>query len=416
MHIGYIVARYPQLYHTFIWREIRAVMASGIAVTVVPVVDHRPTPEELAKTAHEPFAGRILRVPFLGRATLAAMFGVFLRRPVTCLRIVGEIVAGTWRQPAALAKSLALFPKSCAMARQFAARGVRHIHAHWSTHPTTSAYIASRLTGIPFSFTTHAYDIYQDRIMLEAKFRRSAFSVSECRHTIDFIAARILSFDRTKVHLIYNGLDLARDFGAIVRAPDPGRPLVLAVGRLVPTKGFDYLVEAARILHSENRQLRVMIAGDGPNRSHLAAAIERHGLRGTVELIGPKSEPEVRKLIAVASVMVVPACTPDHGFHDALPTIIMESMAVGTPVVTTPVFGIPEVVVDGVNGLLVPERDSGALAAAIRRLLEDPSLAARLTGEGRATIQRMFDNRATIATLVGLFERSIAAAGSAGAP
>lgn len=416
IHVAYIVARYPQLYHTFIWREIRAVMARGVELTVVPVVNHRATPAELAKTANEPFAGRILRVSFIGLEALHGLAHMFVHQPGICLRILSEIISGTWRQPSALAKSLVLFPKSCAIARQFAARGVQHIHAHWSTHPTTCAYIVSRLTCIPFSFTTHAYDIYQDRILLEPKYRRAAFSVSECRHTIDFIADRIPSLDRSKIHLIYNGLDLERDFGGIVCAPEPGPPLILAVGRLVPTKGFNYLVEAARILFAEGRQLRVLIAGDGPDRKLLAELIGRDDLRGKVELAGPVSEAEVRALIARASATVVPACTPPHGFHDALPTIIMESMAVGTPVITTPVFGIPEVVTDGINGLLAPERDAVALAGAIKRLLDDPALGARLADEGRATVRRMFDNRVSISTLVGLFERSIAKAESAGAP
>lgn len=406
MKIVYIVARYPHLYHTFIWREIREVIRQGIDIEVYPVANHSPTADERAQLAGEPFASHVVSVPLAGTAGLAAVVRLFARRPVTAFRLLAMIVRGTWRQPLNLLKSLAVFPMSCVIAERIRAGGFRHIHAHWSTHPATCAFIASRLADVPFSFAFHAYDIYDTRIMLADKLRAAAFAVANCRYTIEFMERTMTGFDRSKVRLLYNGIELER-YRDLQRHDEP-RPLLLAVGRLVPTKGFEDLIDAVRRLRDEGRIFRVEIVGAGPFHDRLQARIDAGRLHDAVELIGPRSEAGVRDLLGRAALTIVPACPPARGnSHDGLPNIVIESLAAGVPVIATSLYGIPEVVRDGVNGLLVQPNDPGALAAAIVRLLDDGGLARRIADEGRRTADFLFDTRRNVATLIGYFHETI---------
>ena len=182
--------------------------------------------------------------------------------------------------------------------------------------------------------------------------------------------------------------------------------MVLGVGRLVEKKGFSYLLEALQILHERGRRLRCEIVGDGELRGRLQREIVRRGLGQVVELVGPRSQEELPLLYRRAAVVVMPAVLARDGNRDALPTVLLEAMACGAPIVASRLTGIPEIVEDGTSGLLVDPADPVSLAEAIDVLLEHPHLRRRFGEEGRAKVEREFDLTKNVRDLHRLFGRA----------
>jgi colanic acid/amylovoran biosynthesis glycosyltransferase len=203
---------------------------------------------------------------------------------------------------------------------------------------------------------------------------------------------------------IYNGLDLDR-FAPNGKAPDQP-PLVLAVGRLVEKKGFDVLVGACELLRRDGVRFRCLIVGKGELADELQGMISALDLERHVELAGPLPRESLLDLFRRASVVAAPCVVGGDGNRDGLPTVLTEAMALKVPVVATPVTGIPELVEDDRTGLIVPERDPAALAAAVRRLLEDTDAARRLAEAGRERVERDFDLHVNVGRLRTLFEAS----------
>ena len=289
---------------------------------------------------------------------------------------------------------------------------VDHVHAHFATWAAGAAMRAARRAGIPYSFTAHATDIWRDTVDTGALVERMAaarfvVTVSECnrRHLDGLLddAGR-----NGRVVRLYNGLDLER----LRPAAGPRTPgLVVAVGRLIEKKGFADLVEATRLLAARGRDLRTVIVGDGPERATLEAQIAGAGLQDRVELVPALAQDEVLALIGGATAFALPCLVGADGDRDGLPTVLLETMALGTPAVSTTVAGVPAMSADGVSGLLVGQRDPAALADALGRLLADAALRERLAAGALATMHERFSIRRNVAGLAGAF--AAAAAGSA---
>lgn len=404
MKIACFVSRFPHLYQTFVRREIDELRRRGATVDVFPVVGarrrgHREVDEGCRAV------GRVFYTPLLSAEILRAACLWAVRKPLRCARVLGLILCDTWRNPAHLSKSMVAFLRGLALASVVRRGGYTHIHAHWATHPATAALVVSELSGVPFSFAFHAYDIFAVRIMIPEKIAAAAFAVVNCRYTLDCIRKLYPAADARKLELIYNGLDLSA-YAALRRVPDTLCPTVLAVGQLVARKGFSWLVEACAFLAKEGRKFRLMFVGSGPEQERLADLAQETDIAGMTEFAGEKEEDEVAQILARSSMLVMPCVTPEKGSHDALPNVIMEAQAAGVPVIATDVFAIPEVVRNEVTGLLVPERDAPALKAAIARLLDDPGLGERLATAAREGLTQRFDRRMTGRRLMELFEDS----------
>lgn len=398
MKIAYLVSRYPHPYQTFVRREIDEAAAQGASITVFPLLGP-------AERSDRPSENANVRVVYTGlfSAEICRSAAAMLRTaPRTCLAFLGMIIAGTWKNPANLCKSLAIFPKSLHLARLLRSGGFDHIHAHWSTHPATAAMIASELSGIPFSFAFHAYDIYSTRILVPEKIKRASAVILNCRYTLDFIRKIYPGIDETRFHLVYNGIDLDR-FRMRKGIMASHVPLILAVGQLVATKGFEYLVEACRLIKADGRDFEALIIGEGPQRNVLQKMISRGGMTN-IRLGGKMKEEEVIANLGKSAVFVMPAVKPENGSHDGLPNVVFEAMACGVPVVATDVFGIPEAVDNNVTGLLVPERDPPAIKAAILRLIDDPALACSLAAAARQTAEARFDIHANCSVIFTIFK------------
>jgi glycosyltransferase involved in cell wall biosynthesis len=295
------------------------------------------------------------------------------------------------------------FLQAAFVAERAAQAKITHLHAHFASRPASVARLAAALMQVPYSFTAHAVDIFKepvDRRVLSRKIADAAFVVTVSDSNKAYLDG-IADGSAHKVHRIYNGIDLAR-FAPRERPRGEGPLSVLCVARLVEKKGIDVLIEACGLLHRSGLDFRCRIVGQGRLRPRLQARIVALGLRDKVRLLSAHTQAEIVERYAEADLFALPCIVGRDGNRDGLPVSIVEALACGVPVVATPVSGIPEAVRDGENGLLVPENDPEALAAAIRRLAEDGALRARLAAAARGWVLDRFDQRTAAASLARL--------------
>jgi glycosyltransferase involved in cell wall biosynthesis len=331
----------------------------------------------------------------------AAQLHWLRRRPGALIRLWGEALLRSAGSRKLLVRAPLVLVKAALVARRVEAMGVRHVHAHWATHPTLAAWAVRALTGTGYSFTAHAHDLYVDRAMLREKAEAARFVVTISEFNRALLAKECGAAVAEKVHVIRCGVDVDA-FARAQRRPT-GRPTFACVASLREYKGHAILLEAVRLLRARLPDLRVILVGDGELRGAIEAHIARDGLGKLVELRGALPHQEIPAVLAGATAMVLPSVTSRDGQMEGIPVALMEAMAAGVPVVATRLSGIPELVRDGESGLLVPERDAAALAAAMERLARDATLAARLSEGGRRTVRNGFDRARNVARLAELF-------------
>lgn len=285
--------------------------------------------------------------------------------------------------------------------------GVQHIHAHFATISTRVAALVKILYDIPYSFTCHAKDIFRDTVDREL-FRdlveRASFAITVSDFNRNFILENTPGVDAEKVIRLYNGIDL--NFFETSEAPRNTDPLeIISVGRLVPKKGFDHLLNALAMLKSDNLNFRATIIGDGDEKHRLEQLCSQSGLGNEVEFTGALPIEEVRRRCADASMMVL-GCVPDtDGNMDALPTVLLEALALDLPIVTTSLTGCPEIVGDDA-GLLVEPANPTALADSIRTLATTIKEGKIIQGTARSRAEKLFNLSTNVSTLRGHFLKS----------
>jgi glycosyltransferase involved in cell wall biosynthesis len=282
--------------------------------------------------------------------------------------------------------------------------GVRHVHAHFAGMAARTAYWIHKFFPITFSFTAHANDIFAPRdfeIGLDKLVDTARVIVTETDYAEQFLRERFPE-RADRIRRIYNGLNLA-EFGRTNFSSTP--PLIIAVGRLIAKKGFADLIRACGLLAEVGKSFQCEIIGEGPLENELRAQIDQLNLQDRVALSGAKPQREVRQRLAAASVFVLPSVVDAQGGMDNLPTVIMEAMATGLPVISTDIGGIPEMVLQNETGFLVPPGDVAALAGAIERLLGDISLGREFGKNGRARASKLFSIEQSARELAELFFR-----------
>jgi glycosyltransferase involved in cell wall biosynthesis len=264
-----------------------------------------------------------------------------------------------------------------------------------------TAFWIGKFFPITFSFTAHANDIFSPRqfeIGLDKLVDRARVVVTETDYAARFLRERF-PHCADRVHRIYNGLDLA-EFGRADFSSTP--PLIIGVGRLIPKKGFGDLIRACALLVERGKAFRCEIIGEGPLKDELRRQIDELCLGNNVELIGAKAQTQLRRRLAAANVFVLPSVIDPDGGMDNLPTVIMEAMATGLPVVSTNIGGIPEMVVENETGFLVQPGDVAAMADAIEKAINDSSSAARLGESGYERALTLFSIEKNVRELCAL--------------
>jgi colanic acid/amylovoran biosynthesis glycosyltransferase len=281
--------------------------------------------------------------------------------------------------------------------------GVRHLHAHFASRAGHVSALASMLAGIGYSMTAHAKDIYHrdvDHTLLSWKLRHARFVVTVTEFNRRHLLELLGDPGAASVVRLYNGVDLRRFLPP--EAAPTGVPRIVSIGRLVEKKGFGVLVDACAELRERGASFRCEILGGGELEAELRERISRHGLGDVVILAGSLTTEQVAEKLRTATLVALPCIVGDDGNVDALPTALLEGMACGLPLVSTRLSGIPEIVIDGRNGLLVEPGNSSALAAAIGELLTSPARAAGMGLAGRRRAEALFDLRSNVARLAEL--------------
>jgi len=387
---AYLCERFPSFVQTFVYREVEEMARQGMEPLVFSI--RRPeNPTELT----EPLTVAVQYFPD----------SEALRAEIDKLNDAGKLPANVHRAIGKARKekdSNRVF-EAAWLGPQLRREGIKHVHAHFAGIAARTAWWLRELYGISYSFTGHANDIFCE----------NQFSVSngDLVRDASFIVA-VTDFARQwlekkypraqgRIFRVYNGVD--RNFPPWQPAGDP--PLILSVGRYVEKKGFDDLIEACVALRERGRAFRCEIVGEGPIEAALKAQISRAGLERDVILTGPLPQSEVRRRLASAQAFVL-ACVPENsGGSDNLPTVVMEAMMCGVPVVSTRVAGLPEMIQHGENGLLVAPRTASALALALEQLLRDNVLATKFGSRGHGTAVAKFSSENTTRALKHLLVR-----------
>ncbi|MGL6291518.1 MAG: glycosyltransferase [Silanimonas sp.] len=382
----YLVSLFPCWSETFIVREIERFVERGVDVRILSL---KPPSEKLVQKRAEALMDRVIG-PRNALAELPTVLLEALRHPIAVLVVAAQLLFGLWKQPAALGKSAVAVWRGLAALPAIRRFDPQWLHAHWATYPSTVAWALSKLTGIPFSFTAHAHDIFVEDQLIAPKLADAALGVTISRYNVRYLARWGADVMGERLQVVHCGVDfgeLAENLDA--RAADH----IVTVGRLDPIKGFDTLMPALGLLKRRGVAFRCTVIGEGPQRRELEAQIAAEDLGDRVALVGAKPQEAVRAALNDATVFVMPSVTTPEGNQDGIPVALMEAMATAGAVVSTAVSGIPELVNHDRTGLVVPPGDAPALADALQRLLADESLRHRLGLAARAAVAADFDAR-----------------------
>jgi len=399
--IGYVLKRYPRLTETFILNEMLALERLGTQLHVFSLM--RPE-ETLSHPAVLELKAPVTYFPETWAAIIPSVAKAHATMALTApVRYLNATRLALWwsirsRSPLTVWKQFLRSGYTAAACRR---QRIRHLHAHFANAPATVARLVSVMCKIPYSFTTHAKDLYlTPQKVMRRRVASASFVLTCTRHNLEYLQSFLAEKDRHKVHLVYHGIDLAAFIppagNATAAASNAGierqpPPLILAVGRLVPKKGLDDLIAACALLKARGLEFRCAIVGRGPLHVKLESQISKLGLEDTVTLLGAMAHDRLITLYGQATLFVLSPHVTDDGDRDGIPNVLAEAMAAGLPVVSTRVSGIPELIEDGCSGLLVNPEDPAALADAAECLLLDPEKRRSLATAARRKMEGGFE-------------------------
>ena len=404
LKVGYILKMFPRLSETFILNEILELERQGVEVEVFSLM--------------APGDGRFHGS--LSELKLTIEY-VLREKPESYWDKLSKFAPGIvpdmdrWQQAVnflrehSIPKELDMLLRALFIGAEARLRGVQHFHAHFATISTRMAALVNILYDIPFSFTCHAKDIFRETVNRNL-FREltdySAFAITVSDFNRQYILEKTPGIDAGKVKRLYNGINM--DFFEVPADRSPlstARPKIISVGRLVPKKGFDVLLQAIKLLSDEGMDLEVNIIGDGEDQEKLHQMNLNLGLEDRVQFLGALPIEEVRRHCSEATMMAL-ACIPDaDGNMDALPTVLLEALALDLPAVSTTLTGCPEILAEG-SGELVEPGNARALADGIKTLKSRVDSGDWKPGSARKRAEELFNLSTNVATLKSHFENS----------
>jgi glycosyltransferase involved in cell wall biosynthesis len=406
--LAYLGSGIPDLAATFIYREIFELERQGYKVQIYSI--WRPDPKKLSAEALPLCEQTYYLQPVRMTALIGAHCYYFLRQPLRYLSTLWKMLSPLHHRPKDRFRSLLHFGEAPVLARRMELDKITHIHSHYASQPTSVARVVYLLTGIPYSFSAHAHDIWADRLLLREKLAEARF-VACCSDCGRSELARQGDPDAAeKVHLIYHGIDVRR-FSPPENRPEPNN-LILSVGRFESVKGYPILVRACKILKDAGIPFRCCIVGDGDEKDLVASLVKEYRLEDCFELPGAVRQEKILSYYHRAAVFTLPCIPAADGRHDGVPNVLVEAMATGLPVVSTRIGGVPELIEHGRDGFTITPGNIEELANQLKELLQNASLRERIGSTARTKIERHFDNRKTIEPLLRLFRMKAGIDGS----
>lgn len=399
LRVAYFLQTFPSLSETFVLNEIVELDRRGVEVRIISLsrcdegVVHKIALPLISRTTYMDDIGR--------KEKWRGLLHLLWRHPWRLLRTLAFV----WRRrhdPVLVW----YFKQSLALARRLERERMRRIHAHFACEASDCALLVSMLTGLPFSLCVHAVDIYVRPRWLREKMDQAAFVMTVCQYNKEYLLGYHPSVPDERLHVIHLGIDGARFHPSESHVRREGELLhIVSIARLIEKKGLIYLIEALGMLKREGLSFRATIAGDGPERHRLVREAREQGIEERVRLSGPVDTDGVRALLDETDLFVLPCVVAENGDRDATPTVLEEAMAMGVPVISTTVAGIPEIIPSRA-GILVPQRDATALAKAIRGIADLDDEARRAMGRsGRDHVLAHFSLEQQVEKLIALFAR-----------
>jgi len=405
--VGYVVKRFPRLSETFIINELRTLCAMGCQPIVFSLSDPEPEQQQhllseldlpvIYLSAAKQFNKTQLRTVNYGRQTDSE---------IHLKSLIDAATATHGTQPGkSFAQSATLRWQATVLSLLANLHSVEHLHAHFASDAATVAMLASQLSGIAFSMTAHAKDIFHtysdaatDRAWLKQKLDAAKFTVTVSDYNRDYLQALA---PQANIIRLYNGIDLHR-FQVDHSFPEPN--LLVAVGRLVEKKGFNHLLSACALLRERNIPWRLQLIGDGPLAADLKQQAEALNIASHIEFIGSVNQNQVMHYLRQATAFVLPCVVSSSGDRDGLPTVLLEAMALAKPVISTRLAGIPEMIADGHSGWLTEPENPQQLADTLQSVLAMNYGARRSIGlNARKRTEQLFDITRNVAVLRDLF-------------
>jgi colanic acid/amylovoran biosynthesis glycosyltransferase len=397
MRLAYLVNQYPKVSHTFIRREIIALEGLGHQVERYSIRRTAESLDDRADQAEQQRTHVVLDEGWVGLGK--SILGFALTRPRKLWSAVKLAAKVGRRSDRGLLRHFVYLAEGGALARRLESAGCLHLHAHFGTNSATVAMLCRELGGPPFSFTVHGPEEFDkpEFLGLREKIARSAFVVAISSFGKSQLYRQADTRDWSKIQVVRCGVDA--DFFDAPRTNAPATPRLVCVGRLCEQKGQLLLVEAAAKVKEAGVSFELVLVGDGEMRAMIEALVERHGLKDQVRITGWAKGETVRREIMAARALVLPS------FAEGLPVVLMEAFALGRPVITTYVAGIPELVLPGRSGWLVPAGSIDALALAMKEALTvEPTILDRMAAEGEAQVRKLHDVRTSAQELSILFQ------------
>ncbi|MEZ5798371.1 MAG: glycosyltransferase family 4 protein [Paracoccaceae bacterium] len=381
MRLAIIVTEYPKTTETFILRDVMTFIEAGAEVRLFYLAPFRH--DEILHDFARPTLQVSRHHPMLGWPAL----GAAMRNPANAAARGARIMREQMAEPVLMLKSLALLPQASAIAEELRAWRCDHVHAEFAGHPATAAWIIHHLTGIPYSVSCRAHDIFRTQRLLAQKLGGAAFVRTVSNFARDFLLQRVPGMRPEALEVIHSSVDVA---AIPLQEPPRVDPFhILYVGSLQSRKGVDVLLEALGGLGLTDWYCT--LAGDGPERPALEARAKALGLGNKVRFLGKQGFDRIAELYRKASVVVAPSIIGPRGRTEGIPNVMIEALAFRRPAISTTVSGIPELIRDGHTGRLVAPGSVEDLRQAILDIQADPEGAFRMACAGRDHVEAEFD-------------------------
>jgi glycosyltransferase involved in cell wall biosynthesis len=410
--IGYLLRSYPRLSQTFVLNEILALEKIGVSIQIFALTNHQEKVVQMqvdqvqaavqyVEGSQPPTSrGVFMQNVAVARHSLAGYLRALFYVAANPQIDRGYTASNRWTCFLQAVHLAALF-----LNEQGPGKKIDHLHAHFAHDPTLIAYLVHRMTGLPYSFTAHARDLYQvHEKVLTDRIRSATAVITCCRANLEYLN-QIAPSQGSKFSLIYHGVDL-RDFQPVSEPEIKSAstvPLIMSVGRLVEKKGFQDLFEALFLVKQRGERFQCAVYGGGPLHQPLKEWIEKHEMTDEILLYGDRTQKELIAAYQNATLFVLTPVETADGDRDGIPNVLVEAMAVGLPVITTAVAGIPELVENDCDGLLYQPHDVAGISSGLLELLRSPEKRRQLGSAASKKVKEQFDVAQAAQRLKALF-------------